>query len=255
VTIDDDQDRHRSSPTDGKWGSSPITAATEARFLRTIAILSLLRTFGTPSHVMRPARGTARVNERLTQLLGVPCVGIKAIVDVIAADRGCREHIRAALLQRQRGELLEPPIANPFPTRPPSTISPKPRQPGFPVAPVPPVRPMHAKPLPGLVDAPDALTHADVAALVAAELAKGEAPQQAPPALPPSLQRCQEALETARDVLVDKLDCDCEKPATIAQGIAAVCKELRALHELGLRETAALCSWIGSDWAGIGNNQ
>ena len=67
------------------------------------------------------------------------------------------------------------------------------------------------------------------------------------------LQRCQEALETARDVLVDKLADD--KPATIAQGIAAVCKELRALHELGLRETAALCSWIGSDWAGIGNNQ
>lgn len=73
-------------------------------------------------------------------------------------------------------------------------------------------------------------------------------------ALPPSLQRCQEALETARDVLVDKL-ADDDKPATIAQGIAAVCKELRALHELGLRETAALCSWIGSDWAGIGNNQ
>ena len=71
-------------------------------------------------------------------------------------------------------------------------------------------------------------------------------------ALPPSLQRCQEALETARDVLVDKLADD--KPATIAQGIAAVCKELRALHELGLRETAALCSWIGSDWAGIGNS-
>ena len=72
-------------------------------------------------------------------------------------------------------------------------------------------------------------------------------------ALPPSLQRCQEALETARDVLVDKLADD--KPATIAQGIAAVCKELRALHELGLRETAALVSWVGSDWAGIGNNQ
>lgn len=68
-------------------------------------------------------------------------------------------------------------------------------------------------------------------------------------ALPPSLQRCQEALETARDVLVDKLADD--KPATIAQGIAAVCKELRALHELGLRETAALVSWIGSDWAGL----
>lgn len=118
---------------------------------------------------MRPARGTARVNERLTQLLGVPCVGIKAIVDVIAADRGCREHIRAALLQRQRGELLEPPIANPFPTRPPSTISPKPRQPGFPVAPVPPVRPMPAKPLADLPDVSDdatALSHADVVALV-----------------------------------------------------------------------------------------
>lgn len=100
---------------------------------------------------MRPARGTARVNERLTQLLGVPCVGIKAIVDVIAADRGCREHIRAALLQRQRGELLEPPIANPFP-----------------------VRPMHAKPLADLPDVSDALTHADVAALVAARLSEGE---------------------------------------------------------------------------------
>lgn len=141
---------------------------------------------------MRPARGTARVNERLTQLLGVPCVGIKAIVDVIAADRGCREHIRAALLQRQRGELLEPPIANPFPVRPPSTISPKPRQPGFPVAPVPPVRPMHAKPLPGLVDAPDALTHADVAALVAAELAKGEAPQHDAPQLEGAFQRAKD---------------------------------------------------------------
>ena len=130
---------------------------------------------------MRPARGTARVNERLTQLLGVPCVGIKAIVDVIAADRGCREHIRAALLQRQRGEL-EPPIANPFPTRPPSTISPKPRQPGFPVAPVPPVRPMPAKPLADLPDVSDdatALSHADVVALVAARLSEGEAPQQA----------------------------------------------------------------------------
>lgn len=131
---------------------------------------------------MRPARGTARVNERLTQLLGVPCVGIKAIVDVIAADRGCREHIRAALLQRQRGELLEPPIANPFPTRPPSTISPKPRQPGFPVAPVPPVRPMPAKPLADLPDvsddatalASDAKSHADVVALVAARLSEGE---------------------------------------------------------------------------------
>ena len=127
---------------------------------------------------MRPARGTARVNERLTQLLGVPCVGIKAIVDVIAADRGCREHIRAALLQRQRGELLvEPPIANPFPTRPPSTISPKPRQPGFPVAPVPPVRPMPAKPLADLPDVSDdatALSHADVVALVAARLSEGE---------------------------------------------------------------------------------
>lgn len=130
---------------------------------------------------MRPARGTARVNERLTQLLGVPCVGIKAIVDVIAADRGCREHIRAALLQRQRGEL-EPPIANPFPTRPPSTISPKPRQPGFPVAPVPPVRPMPAKPLADLPDvsddatalASDAKSHADVVALVAARLSEGE---------------------------------------------------------------------------------
>lgn len=125
---------------------------------------------------MRPARGTARVNERLTQLLGVPCVGIKAIVDVIAADRGCREHIRAALLQRQRGEL-EPPIANPFPTRPPSTISPKPRQPGFPVAPVPPVRPMPAKPLADLPDVSDdatALSHADVVALVAARLSEGE---------------------------------------------------------------------------------
>ena len=133
-------------------------------------------------NIMRPARGTARVNERLTQLLGVPCVGIKAIVDVIAADRGCREHIRAALLQRQellehiraallqRQELLEPPIANPFPTRPPSTISPKPRQPGFPVAPVPPVRPMPAKPLADLPDVSDdatALSHADVVALVA----------------------------------------------------------------------------------------
>ena len=143
---------------------------------------------------MRPARGTARVNERLTQLLGVPCVGIKAIVDVIAADRGCREHIRAALLQRQellehiraallqRQELLEPPIANPFPTRPPSTISPKPRQPGFPVAPVPPVRPMPAKPLADLPDVSDdatALSHADVVALVAARLSEGEAPQQA----------------------------------------------------------------------------
>lgn len=130
---------------------------------------------------MRPARGTARVNERLTQLLGVPCAGIKAIVDVIAADRGCREHIRAALLQRQRGEL-EPPIANPFPTRPPSTISPKPRQPGFPVAPVPPVRPMPAKPLADLPDVSDdatALSHADVVALVAARLSEGEAPQQA----------------------------------------------------------------------------
>ena len=108
---------------------------------------------------MRPARGTARVNERLTQLLGVPCVGIKAIVDVIAADRGCREHIRAALLQRQRGELLEPPIANPFP-----------------------VRPMPAKPLADLPDVSDdatALSHADVAALVAARLSEGEAPQQA----------------------------------------------------------------------------
>lgn len=126
---------------------------------------------------MRPARGTARVNERLTQLLGVPCVGIKAIVDVIAADRGCREHIRAALLQRQRGEL-EPPIANPFPTRPPSTISPKPRQPGFPVAPVPPVRPMPAKPLADLPDVSDdatALSHADVVALVAAR--QHDAPQ------------------------------------------------------------------------------
>ena len=138
---------------------------------------------------MRPARGTARVNERLTQLLGVPCVGIKAIVDVIAADRGCREHIRAALLQRQellehiraallqRQELLEPPIANPFPTRPPSTISPKPRQPGFPVAPVPPVRPMPAKPLADLPDVSDdatALSHADVVALVAARLSEGE---------------------------------------------------------------------------------
>lgn len=125
---------------------------------------------------MRPARGTARVNERLTQLLGVPCAGIKAIVDVIAADRGCREHIRAALLQRQRGEL-EPPIANPFPTRPPSTISPKPRQPGFPVAPVPPVRPMPAKPLADLPDVSDdatALSHADVVALVAARLSEGE---------------------------------------------------------------------------------
>ena len=129
---------------------------------------------------MRPARGTARVNERLTQLLGVPCVGIKALVDVIAADRGCREHIRAALLQRQRGEL-EPPIANPFPTRPPSTISPKPRQPGFPVAPVPPVRPMPAKPLADLPDVSDDATaqltrtsHADVVALVAARLSEGE---------------------------------------------------------------------------------
>lgn len=111
---------------------------------------------------MRPARGTARVNERLTQLLGVPCVGIKAIVDVIAADRGCREHIRAALLQ----------------TRPPSTISPKPRQPGFPVAPVPPVRPMPAKPLADLPDVSDdatALSHADVVALVAAR--QHDAPQ------------------------------------------------------------------------------
>lgn len=115
---------------------------------------------------MRPARGTARVNERLTQLLGVPCVGIKAIVDVIAADRGCREHIRAALLQ----------------TRPPSTISPKPRQPGFPVAPVPPVRPMPAKPLADLPDVSDDATaqcvtrtsHADVVALVAARLSEGE---------------------------------------------------------------------------------
>lgn len=131
---------------------------------------------------MRPARGTARVNERLTQLLGVPCVGIKAIVDVIAADRGCREHIRAALLQRQRGELLEPPIANPFPTRPPSTISPKPRQPASPAVGVPAVRPMPAKPLADLPDVSDdatALSHADVAALVAARLSEGEAPQQA----------------------------------------------------------------------------
>ena len=126
---------------------------------------------------MRPARGTARVNERLTQLLGVPCVGIKAIVDVIAADRGCREHIRAALLQRQRGELLEPPIANPFPTRPPSTISPKPRQPASPAVGVPAVRPMPAKPATGLPDVSDdatALSHADVMALVAARLSPNE---------------------------------------------------------------------------------
>ena len=131
---------------------------------------------------MRPARGTARVNERLTQLLGVPCVGIKAIVDVIAADRGCREHIRAALLQRQQRAQADVEAANPFPTRPPSTISPKPRQPGFPVAPVPPVRPMPAKPLADLPDvsddatalASDAKSHADVVALVAARLSEGE---------------------------------------------------------------------------------
>lgn len=73
-------------------------------------------------------------------------------------------------------------------------------------------------------------------------------------ALPPTLHRCEAALEAARDALVEKL-ADDDKPATIAQGIAAVCKELRALHELGLRETAALVSWVGSDWAGIGNNQ
>ena len=128
---------------------------------------------------MRPARGTARVNERLTQLLGVPCVGIKAIVDVIAADRGCREHIRAALLQLQQVALTSSAIAS---TRPPSTISPKPRQPGFPVAPVPPVRPMPAKPLADLPDvsddatalASDAKSHADVVALVAARLSEGE---------------------------------------------------------------------------------
>lgn len=118
---------------------------------------------------MRPARGTARVNERLTQLLGVPCVGIKAIVDVIAADRGCREHIRAALLQRQRGELLEPPIANPFP-----------------------VRPMPAKPLADLPDVSDALTHADVAALVAARLSEGEAPQHDAPQLEGAFQRAKD---------------------------------------------------------------